>query len=259
MPSSNQRRSQFCIYAHVFGAEAALVRSQIFSGTHAIACALYGVLRPGDTLLAVSGAPYDTLEEVIGLRSPEAPDGESGAHDTDDRRDLLGTLADWHIGYQQIELAIDAAGAGGCPTSRFDLAAIDRALDADPSIRMLHVQRSCGYSWRPSIHVAEIERLCAHIERRAAKGNGTRPVVFVDNCYGVKKKEERRIRRNRRRRRRRRIRIRRRRRIILIIRRRSRRRRRRRRNTKKKKKETTQNNTNKKNKKHNTNNKKKKQ
>ena len=80
------------IYADLLGAEAAMVRVQIFSGTHAIACALFGVLRPGQELLGVSGAPYDTLEEVIGLRG-RTEDG------------LSGTLADFGVSYRQVELA----------------------------------------------------------------------------------------------------------------------------------------------------------
>ena len=160
------------IYAELLGAEAALVRVQCFSGTHAIACALYGVLRPGQELLGVSGAPYDTLEEVIGLR------GRTGDG-------LRGTLADFGVRYRQVELA---------PGGTFDLDAIDAAVSE--ATRMLHVQRSCGcapspprdagctpfpgplhrtrglaaghrYAWRPSIPVAEIGRLAAwlHVER----------------------------------------------------------------------------------------------
>lgn len=123
------------IYAELMGAEAAIVRVQCFSGTHAIACCLFGVLRPGQTLLAVSGAPYDTLEEVIGLRG-RSDDG------------LTGTLADFGVSYKQVELQADG---------RFDLEAISDAIEE--STRVLHVQRSCGYAWRPSIPVAEIGRL----------------------------------------------------------------------------------------------------
>ena len=123
------------IYAELLGAEAALVRVQCFSGTHAIACALYGVLRPGQELLGVSGAPYDTLEEVIGLRG-RTEDG------------LRGTLADFGVSYRQVELT---------PEGTFDLAAIGAAVHG--ATRVMHVQRSCGYAWRPSIPVAEIGRL----------------------------------------------------------------------------------------------------
>lgn len=130
------------IYAELMGAEAAIVRVQCFSGTHAIACALFGVLRPGQEMLTVSGAPYDTLEEVIGLRGRTA-DG------------LRGTLADFGVTYRQVELLQDG---------RFDLDAIDAAIG--PSTRMVHVQRSCGYAWRPSIPVAEIGRLATWLSSR---------------------------------------------------------------------------------------------
>ncbi len=143
------------VYAKLMGAEAAVVRIQCFSGTHAIACALFGVLRPGDELLGVSGAPYDTLEEVIGLRG-RTEDG------------LRGTLADFSVSYRQVELTEDG---------RFDLAAITAAVT--PATRMLHVQRSCGYAWRPSIPVEEIGRLADWLAE-------VHPslIVFVDNCYG---------------------------------------------------------------------------
>ena len=143
------------VYATLMGAEAAIVRVQCFSGTHAIACALYGVLRPGDELLGVSGAPYDTLEEVIGLRG-RTEDG------------LRGSLADFGVSYRQVELA-----EGGL----FDLSAIAAAVK--PSTRMLHVQRSCGYAWRPSIPVEEIGRLAAWLADAHPS-----IVLFVDNCYG---------------------------------------------------------------------------
>ncbi|QPN61926.1 methionine gamma-lyase family protein [Synechococcus sp. CBW1004] len=139
------------VFAQVLEAEAAAVRLQFVSGTHAIAAALYGVLRPGDRLLALTGRPYDTLEEVIGLRGT----GQ-------------GSLAEFGITYD--ELRLTAAG-------RVDLERIDAAL-AVPT-RMVLIQRSCGYSWRPSLSVAEIGAL---VERVKA----VRPecLVFVDNCYG---------------------------------------------------------------------------
>lgn len=143
------------IYADLLGAEAALVRVQCFSGTHAIACALFGVLRPGQELLGVSGAPYDTLEEVIGLRGR-----------TDDG--LRGSLADLNISYAQVDLA-----EGG----RFDLGAIAAAIT--PATRMVHVQRSCGYAWRPSISIDEIGALASWL-----KTHHPSLLLFVDNCYG---------------------------------------------------------------------------
>jgi len=121
------------------------------SGTHAIASALYGVLRPGDRLLALTGRPYDTLEEVIGLRG-------SGQ----------GSLAEFGIHYDELEL--DADG-------RVDAAGLADAL-AVPT-RMVLIQRSCGYSWRPSLAIAAIGAL---IERVKALQPGC--LCFVDNCYG---------------------------------------------------------------------------
>ena len=139
------------VFARVLGAEAAAVRLQFVSGTHAIAAALFGVLRPGDHLLSITGRPYDTLEEVIGLR---------GRHQ--------GSLADFGIRYSELPLT----ASGGV-----DESALQRALEAP--LRMVLIQRSCGYSWRPSLSVSEIGRLCEVI-------HGRQPdcVCFVDNCYG---------------------------------------------------------------------------
>lgn len=192
------------VYAEVLGAEAALVRSQIFSGTHAIACALFAVLRPGDTMLAVSGAPYDTLEEVIGLRPPteEEEESRSGSDDaaaafgggslhppeaghpgtTMTARfgallPLDGSLREWGVHYRELPLLMDGGSvdSGGSVGSvggiadpphqhLFDLKALDAALASDHTIKLLHVQRSCGYRWRPSISVHEIGRLCDHVK-----------------------------------------------------------------------------------------------
>ena len=139
------------VFARVLGAEQAAVRLQFVSGTHAITAALFGVLRPGDRLLSITGRPYDTLEEVIGLRG-------SGQ----------GSLAEFGIHYDEIPL--DPQGA-------VDQGAFDDALSLPT--RMVLIQRSCGYSWRPSLTIAQIGELC---ERVRAISPGT--LVFVDNCYG---------------------------------------------------------------------------
>jgi len=139
------------VFAEVMGAEAAAVRVQFVSGTHAIACALYGVLRPGDELLAVAGAPYDTLEEVIGLR---------GSHQ--------GSLAEFGIRYRQLNLSEDGS---------VDWAALEHAIK--PETRMVLIQRSCGYSWRASLAIADIEKII-HL----VKQQNPDTVCFVDNCYG---------------------------------------------------------------------------
>ena len=139
------------VFARVLQAEAAAVRLQFVSGTHAIAAALFGVLRPGDRLLALCGRPYDTLEEVIGLR---------GAGQ--------GSLVEFGIHYDELPLLAD----GGV-----DWEGLEDALAR--TTRMVLIQRSCGYSWRPSLSLAEIGRLVERVKRRQPGC-----VVFVDNCYG---------------------------------------------------------------------------
>jgi cystathionine beta-lyase family protein involved in aluminum resistance len=154
------------IIAKVMGAEAALVRLQLFSGTHAIATALFASLRPGDNMLCVSGHPYDTLEEVIGQRVG----AQTGT--------FRGSLKDWNIGYSELDLK-----KTGAFSVEFDIEAIDRAVQADPTIKLIHIQRSCGYQWRPSIPIKEIGRLCKHLQENY-KNKGRDLTIFVDNCYG---------------------------------------------------------------------------
>ncbi len=139
------------VFAEVVEAEAAAVRVQFVSGTHAIACALFGVLRPGDELLAVAGPPYDTLEEVIGLR---------GAGQ--------GSLRDFGVSYRVLPLT---------PDHQVDWEALGSAVG--DRTRMVLIQRSCGYSWRNSLTVAEIGKVVALV-----KGQNPDTVCFVDNCYG---------------------------------------------------------------------------
>ena len=139
------------VFARVLQAEAAAVRLQFVSGTHAIAAALFGVLRPGDRLLALTGRPYDTLEEVIGIRG-------SGQ----------GSLAEFGITYDEVPLT--AAGL-------VDDERIAEAL-AVPT-RLVLIQRSCGYSWRPSVGVEQIGRLIERVKALQPDCD-----VFVDNCYG---------------------------------------------------------------------------
>ncbi|MEL6137928.1 MAG: aminotransferase class I/II-fold pyridoxal phosphate-dependent enzyme [Cyanobacteria bacterium J06628_6] len=139
------------VFADVMQAEAAAVRIQLMSGTHAIACALFGVLRPGDELLAVAGSPYDTLEEVIGLRGQ----GQ-------------GSLRDFGITYRELGLT---------PQHQVDWKALATAVQ--PQTRMVLIQRSCGYSWRASLSIADIERIVAMVKQQQPQ-----TVCFVDNCYG---------------------------------------------------------------------------
>lgn len=139
------------VYADVFGAEAALVRPHFASGTHTIAVALFGVLRPGDRMLSITGRPYDTLHKVIGT---------SG--------DGTGSLADWGIGYDEAALL---------PDGELDWEAIERKLV--PETKVIAIQRSRGYDWRPSFTIEQIGEMTKRIKQLAPH-----VIVFVDNCYG---------------------------------------------------------------------------
>jgi cystathionine beta-lyase family protein involved in aluminum resistance len=139
------------VFAEIVGAEAAAVRVQFVSGTHAIASCMYGVLRPGDELLAVVGDPYDTLEEVIGTR------GEN-----------QGSLKELGVSYRVLDLL---------PDGSIDWENLATAIK--PQTRMVTIQRSCGYAWRSSLTVAEIGRICKIVKRQ-----NPNTVCFVDNCYG---------------------------------------------------------------------------
>lgn len=140
------------IYARVFGCEDALVRPAIASGTHALALCLYGLLRPGDILIAGSGKPYDTLESVIGLTE------EAGQ----------GSLKDYGIEYRQVDLK----------DNDVDVEELLRHLD-EPRVRVVALQRSRGYDWRPSLSVKRLGEVAKAVHEK-------RPdvVVMVDNCYG---------------------------------------------------------------------------
>lgn len=140
------------VFAEAMGAEDALVRHYLLCGTHAITVALAGLLRPGDTLLAATGAPYDTLQTVI---------GQTGA---------VGSLAEYGVRYREVPL-----NAAQCP----DLPAIQAALREEPSVSVVHIQRSRGYNTRESLSVAAIGEIIAAV--RAVRPD---VVVFVDNCYG---------------------------------------------------------------------------
>lgn len=141
-------------YARLFGCEAAIVRVHFHSGTHAIAAALFGVLRPGDELLSAAGEVYDTLQEVIGTRQGSTPDA--------------GSLADWGVTYRATALN----GEG-----RIDVDGVVRELR--PCTRVVLIQRSFGYEWRPSVTLSDIRAVV-----RAVRGAAAHAIVFVDNCYG---------------------------------------------------------------------------
>jgi len=139
------------IYADVFGGEAGLVRQQIISGTHAISIALFGILRPGDELLYMTGKPYDTLEEIVGIRG-------SGN----------GSLKEFGISYDSVDLTADG---------EIDWQNVEKAIK--PNTKMIGIQRSKGYATRPSFTTAEIGEMV-----RFVKEIKPDVVVFVDNCYG---------------------------------------------------------------------------
>jgi len=146
------------VWAQVFGAEDALVRHHFVSGTHALSTALFGVLRTGDRIVSVTGAPYDTLEEVIGIR------GEKGN----------GSLKDYGVTYGQCDLTEEG---------RPDYAAIPEAVKG---AKVVYIQRSRGYSLRPALTVADIADIV-----KAARSTNPEAVIMVDNCYGefVEKQE----------------------------------------------------------------------
>ena len=142
------------IYADVFGAQAAFVRHQFVNGTHAISTVLFGLLRPGDVMLSVTGRPYDTLSEVIG--------DKTGNGD--------GSLADFGICYDEVALLTD----GG-----LDFAGIERKLrELGSLVKVVFIQRSKGYANRPTLSSEEIGKVAAFSKARCGA------YVVVDNCYG---------------------------------------------------------------------------
>ncbi len=138
------------VYASVFRAESALVRPQLISGTHALHVALSGNLRPGDELLSPNGKPYDTLEEVIGIR--ESP----------------GSLKEYGVTYRQVDLL---------PDGTFDLDGIAKAINE--KTKLMTIQRSKGYAARPTFSVEQIGEVI-----RLAKKIKPDLICMVDNCYG---------------------------------------------------------------------------
>lgn len=139
------------VFADALGAEDALVRHNYTCGTHALTVALFGVLRPGDTMLCVTGLPYDTMRTVIGLTG-------SGN----------GSLKEFGIRYEQVDLT---------PQGDPDYEEIERRVQ--PGTKMVYIQRSRGYSLRPSLSVAKIEKIT-----RIVKSKAPDCIVMVDNCYG---------------------------------------------------------------------------
>ena len=140
------------VYAYVFDAEDALVRHNFVSGTHALTVALFGVLRPGATMLSVTGMPYDTIRSAIGIEG-----------------DYPGSLKDFSINFEMTELKPDG-------TLDYDKIASDIA---EKKPKMVYIQRSRGYSTRPTLTWREIKKLC-----EISKANSPESIIMLDNCYG---------------------------------------------------------------------------
>ena len=140
------------VVAKAFGAQDALIRHSFASGTHTLSVALFGILRPGDTVIVLTGRPYDTITGVFGI---------------DEKTD--GSLKDFGVNYEQVDLTPD-----GVP----DIAEIKRRLK-EKKYKMAYIQRSRGYSLRKSLSVDEIKTLCDTV-----KAASPETVVMVDNCYG---------------------------------------------------------------------------
>ncbi|MBQ1941096.1 MAG: methionine gamma-lyase family protein [Anaerovibrio sp.] len=138
------------LFAKVFGAERALVRTQFVSGTHALATVLFGILRPGDKLVSLTGAPYDTMQTVIGYAN-----------------ESKGSLKEFGVKYDELPM-IDG---------KVDMAGIAGKITDDT--KMVLIQRSRGYSMRNPLSIEDIEAICAEVHRVKADC-----VCFVDNCYG---------------------------------------------------------------------------
>ena len=139
------------VYAFALGAEDALVRHNFVSGTHTLTVALFGVLRPGDKMISVTGRPYDTIQGVIGITG-------SG----------MGSLKEFGVEYSEIDLKADGT---------VDLEAIENTVD--DSYKMIYIQRSRGYSLRPSLTISDIEKIVKVVRKKTKKA-----IIMVDNCYG---------------------------------------------------------------------------
>jgi len=138
------------LFAKIFKAESALVRTQFVSGTHALATVLFGILRPGDEMISITGEPYDTMQTVIGYKNPSA-----------------GSLKEFGIFYREIDLK----------NNKVDFDAIKTAVTSKTKLAL--IQRSRGYSMRDALTTSDIEKICA-----AVKSANKNCITFVDNCYG---------------------------------------------------------------------------
>jgi len=142
------------VYARIFNCESALVRPHFVNGTHALGTALFGNLRPGNTMLSVCGTPYDTLHEVIGIG----------------KGNNMGSLKEYGVNHKQLELTEE-----GKPNFK----EIKNILIKDTSINLVHIQRSTGYGWRNALLIDDIKEII-----QCVKGISKDIICFVDNCYG---------------------------------------------------------------------------
>jgi cystathionine beta-lyase family protein involved in aluminum resistance len=138
------------LFAKIFKAESALVRTQFVSGTHALATVLFGILRPNDELISVTGEPYDTMQTVIGWKNP-----------------VRGSLKEFGVNYREVALQ----------NGKVDLAAIKNSVTAKTKVAL--IQRSRGYSLREPLTISDIEKICVTI-----KSVNPNCVTFINNCYG---------------------------------------------------------------------------
>ena len=141
------------VYARKFNTVSALVRPHCVNVTHAIGCALMGNLKTGDTMVCITGAPYDTLHNIIGISGKEN----------------IGSLKEYGVNYKQVDLK----------NGTFDTEKIIEVLKEDSTIKLVHIQRSTGYGWRKSFLVSEIGEIISKIKEVRSD-----VCVFVDNCYG---------------------------------------------------------------------------
>ena len=139
------------IYAYAFDAEDALARHNFMSGTHTLTVALFGMLRPGDEMLCVTGTPYDTIQPVIGIT------------------DCSGSLKDFGVRYSEVALKEDGT---------VDLDAVKKTV-AEKRPKMVYIQRSKGYATRPSLRIKEIKAICDVV-----KPSSPDTIIMLDNCYG---------------------------------------------------------------------------
>ena len=139
------------IYAYVFDAEDALARQHFMSGTHTLTVALFGVLRPGDEMLSVTGTPYDTIQPVIGIT------------------ECSGSLVDFGVRYSEVALL---------PDGSIDLDGIRKTV-GEKKPKMVYIQRSKGYALRPSLRIKEIKEICDIVKEVSPKS-----IIMLDNCYG---------------------------------------------------------------------------